>query len=431
MLNSFKFKDKEYSFSGLLSMLARLVAVLTLLGVSEATEIAQAGEDPPIVKLTPRGVEINASNIPVAELLYQIGKVCGLNVVINTKNNKSVSVVLTEKNCEHALKSIASANDLAYSADKESGGIQIRQKNNQDTDRDQFKQKIISIKFADMNYLSQRIGASKNELLSKAGKIYIDEKNKIIVITETAANIEKFEKYIRMIDKPDKQVILASYILSVDKQFMDRFGSKVFAENSVHADSINPKVGLQVQPDIKLSLSAPLRVLFAGKSLFDISISAMQRLGNMSVLANPRLLVRDRETAVIESGEKIPYQEKNSRGTVTLSFNKASLSLSVMPEVVSGNKVRLHIDLAHDQVSEKYYNDNPSILTRKLKTEVTLANKETLVLGGISMYSRSEERQCMPKINKIPIIGKIFCHRNKQRYAKQLIIMIVPSVLEG
>ena len=125
--------------------------------------------------------------------------------------------------------------------------------------------------------------------------------------------------------------------------------------------------------------------------------------------------------ALIETGNEIPYMEKQADGSGGVVFKKAVLSLSVMPEVLGHNKVRMHIAMSQDQPGNNY-NGLLAIQTRKIVTDAVVKSGETLVLGGMFEQYKNDAKNHVPLMTKIPLLGLLFRDDEKIIQKRQLLI---------
>ena len=64
----------------------------------------------------------------------------------------------------------------------------------------------------------------------------------------------------------------------------------------------------------------------------------------------------------------------------------------------------------------------PAITSRKVNTEVELADGETFVIGGLLDNRETETFEKIPFIGDIPILGKLFQSKSKNRTNTELIV---------
>lgn len=130
--------------------------------------------------------------------------------------------------------------------------------------------------------------------------------------------------------------------------------------------------------------------------------------GAAEVISAPHLITADQQTAFIEAGAEIPYQEKASSGGTNVIFKKAVLSLKVTPRIIPDGHIVLDLKVNQDQPSTFMTPDAPTIKPRGIKTQVSVKSSETVVLGGIYEYSQSKLEQRVPFLGTLPIVGRLF-----------------------
>jgi type II secretory pathway component GspD/PulD (secretin) len=75
--------------------------------------------------------------------------------------------------------------------------------------------------------------------------------------------------------------------------------------------------------------------------------------------------------------------------------------------------------------------NSPTIQQRKISTTVAIHDGETVALGGLISESRSNTRDGIPFLRKIPFIGDLFGSTNKQGTRTELIVLLTPRVIRS
>ena len=88
-------------------------------------------------------------------------------------------------------------------------------------------------------------------------------------------------------------------------------------------------------------------------------------------IASPRVITANQNEAVIESGVQIPYQEASSSGATSTSFQDATLSLRVTPQITPDDRIIMDLEVNQDTVSATVVNGVPAINTRSVTTQVS------------------------------------------------------------
>jgi type II secretory pathway component GspD/PulD (secretin) len=70
----------------------------------------------------------------------------------------------------------------------------------------------------------------------------------------------------------------------------------------------------------------------------------------------------------------------------------------------------------------------PTITTRYIRTNVSVPNKATVVLGGLITKTVGGSNSSLPLLGRIPVLGYLFGNRVKQSDRSELIILMRPVV---
>jgi len=163
--------------------------------------------------------------------------------------------------------------------------------------------------------------------------------------------------------------------------------------------------------------------------LIDMELSAFESDGKGEIVAQPKIVTADRQTATIKSGEEIPYQEASSSGATSVSFKEAVLSLEVTPQITPDDQVIMDLKINQDNRGEVTAGI-PSITTNEVITQVLVGNGETIVLGGIFQSERSTTITKTPFLGDIPYLGALFTKTEEIDERAELLIFITPKILK-
>jgi type IV pilus assembly protein PilQ len=164
-------------------------------------------------------------------------------------------------------------------------------------------------------------------------------------------------------------------------------------------------------------------------TLLDLELSALEREGRARIVSDPELITSNRQPALIESGQEIPYQEKTSSGATSVAFKKAVLSLKVTPEITPENRILLNLTVNQDKVDTLSVNGVPAISTQQVQSQVLLNDGETIVLGGIYEQINSNVTERIPFWSAIPVLGKLFTDKQTRSERKELLIFVTPKLV--
>jgi type IV pilus assembly protein PilQ len=226
---------------------------------------------------------------------------------------------------------------------------------------------------------------------------------------------------------PTKQVLIKAHIVNIDRNYTQSLGLSFNTITNTLSSPSGYTLNLPILANTATGISIPIAELGQG-ILLEATLSALEQEGHAESISDPQLLTLDNQPALLESGEEMPYQQTSEGGGTTISFKKAVLRLKVTPHIQLPNHILLDLVINQDRVSSLTVNGVPAIKTQQLQTQVLMKNQSTLVLGGIFEENTSEDHQRIPYLSKIPILGYLFSHRQKNNDRRQLLIFVTPII---
>lgn len=297
---------------------------------------------------------------------------------------------------------------------------------------------FMQLNYAKASDISAILRDKNNALLSASGSVSIDARTNTIWVRDLASQLVMIKRVIHKWDAPVKQVLIEARIVNMNKDCMRDLGVR-FVTTS--AQTVNETNETNFRGDhLNIDLSAtplngnPATIGFAlaklgNGVLLDLELSALESEGRGEVIASPRLITANQQTAIIESGEEVPYQETTRSGATSVTFKKAVLSLKVTPQITSDSTILMALDINQDMISPKQFNGVPAILTREIKTNVLVNNHQTIVLGGIYKQNKNKVLSRIPFLGDLPIVGGLFRKKMTALKNEELLIFITPSII--
>lgn len=300
---------------------------------------------------------------------------------------------------------------------------------------------VVTVSYADLGSVSGPV----KEVLSDRGNITEDSRNKLLIITDVPARIEKAKDLIAILDTPERQVMIEARIVQVSSNYSRELGVHwgMFAEdagNSPNSVQSITSVGGNFLVDITEGTVGPITPAngFAsqiqiGRALIDdvvldLQLQAMQTDGKGKVISTPRVTTLNGEKATISQGTTIPYQTSGADGPKT-EFVNAELKLEVTPVINPDGSIIMEVLATNDSPSQTAGADAPSIDTKRAETKVLIRDGETTVIGGIFVETESETDEGVPVLMQIPVFGHLFKTEKKQTVKDELLVFITPRIV--
>jgi len=175
-----------------------------------------------------------------------------------------------------------------------------------------------------------------------------------------------------------------------------------------------------------------------GESL-DVIITALEATSRFKVLSRPVVYTQNGKRAEITSGQEIPFAASSVSDTTnpnsirsTTDFKDVVLKLEVLPTINENDEVTLDIVQINDRVISTAIidqNEVPIIGKQELNTTVTVANRSTIILGGLISESKNVSDSGIPILKDLPFIGNAAKRTNKSTTRTELMIFIQPVVV--
>lgn len=411
--------------------------------------------------LAKENISLDFHNIKIRSALQYLSEMHSNNLIIDDKIQGEFSIYLHDINWEQALNTILQTQGLAKRSitngwfittsdqllKQDRINLQILQKKKE---LSPLIFKVIQIRYRKASDISKLLKDKANTPLSTQGSVSVDNPTNSLWIRETVDQQNKIAAFIKELDKPIGQILIEARIVSIDQNMEKEIGSKFGSTQTQVANRLikhqlnnkinNSNTGLlqYLTMDLPITgittatgaVSLGLRLMRLGQNSFlDLELSALENEGAAQVISTPHLITADQQTAFIEAGAEIPYQEKASSGGTNVIFKKAVLSLKVTPRIMPGGCIILDLRVNQDQPSTFMAVDAPTIKARGIKTQVIVKNGETVVLGGIYEYSQSKIEQRVPFLGALPIIGRLFRLTRSNIRRSELLIFLTPTIL--
>jgi len=174
-----------------------------------------------------------------------------------------------------------------------------------------------------------------------------------------------------------------------------------------------------------------------GMGLVYAYIKMLNQYNAINVLSMPRLMCTDNLPSALQVGQVIPQLKGQITDMTNPSamqnsyeYKDTGLILKVTPHIRSGNLVALDIEQTIEDVLSTPGSTTPVTSKRLIKTNVLVANNETIILGGLIREVERTLKNRVPGLSYIPIIGNLFTSSERQREKIDLMVFLTPRIIE-
>lgn len=381
-----------------------------------------------------------------------------------------------------ALQSLLAAHDLAIVREGANVFRIVRRKDIQQT---VVETKTIYIK---VNWVpAQTIADTLKDIMgagagTKVGEVKAHKESNTLIITDTPTNVQLMRDLVAQLDVPQKQVMIEARMVELLINNGRQLGSKTVLEradssgnsqvsgqlgkNAEHKETITrveidedgkptivtEEVTVPAKPVDTLvsnllvgggapSLSFGTVISILGKD-FDVAatLDALEARRIANILANPRVITLDNETAQINIKRDNPYIEAQQgvgqqAVAASVKFKESGVELMVTPNITDNGYIRMKLMPRQEIFAGEFKNPTtgsniPIIDKREALTNVIVKDEDTVVIGGLREIDSSDARSQVPWLGQVPIIGWFYKGQSKGFLKNDLMLFVTPHIIK-
>jgi type IV pilus assembly protein PilQ len=424
-------------------------------------ELAEVGTDPceSLLGGKKEKISLDFQDANVRNLFRIFSEISGFNLILSPEVAGEVNMRLLDVPWNEALEVIlknsglgrqclgkniirvASLQTLALEEEqKVEENIRKRDKEVSEKLAAELVTEVIRINYAEI----KEVALNLETLKSERGKITVDSRTNTLILTDIDQNLDDMVKLVRVIDIQTPQVMIEARIVEVNKNVSQELGVQWgttfsgFNDNTTvgsPAGATSPFLvdllpgGSALAAGATSGFALGLEGLSDGLNL-DVQLTALEKKGDARILSSPKVTTLDNKEARIESGRSIPFQTSSANEGTKIEFVDAELSLKVTPHITSDDYIYMVIDATKNAANlAVQVNGFPEITTKEAHTEVLVKNGDTTVLGGIYESEVRRNKEAVPVLSKVPVLGALFRNLDEADDVKELLIFVTPTVL--
>ena len=248
---------------------------------------------------------------------------------------------------------------------------------------------------------------------------------------------------------PEPQILLKVKFASVDRNLSNQLGLNLFSTGA--ANTVGNLTTQQFSPPtvaiptsgqpLTASLSDALNLfLFRPDLNLGATIKALEVKGLLEVLSEPNVLAQNGQQASFLAGGEFPFpvvQGSTGGGAaaVTIQFREFGVRLNFLPVITPRGSILLRVS---PEVSALDFTNGltvngfsvPALTVRKLNTAVELNAGQSFAIGGLLDNRITETLEKVPLLGDIPVLGKFFQSRSRNKQNTELIVIVTPEIVQ-
>lgn len=389
-------------------------------------QLGNANAEPPELKPTtdkPISLELRDANIKA--VFEALSRATGINFILDKdiKPDTKATIFIKKLPIEEAIDMVLSSNGLQKKALSENTALVFP--SNQQKLKDYQDLKIRSFYLNNTN-AKQVAGMLKSMLKTK--DIFIDERINMLVMRDTPEAVRIAEKLVTAVDIADSEVMLDIEVLEVSRSRIQELGI------------VYPNQLAVIGADTGLTLEA-LKGLNSGTVGVspNPAVNFKKTVGDVNLLSNPRIRVKNNEKARVLVGDKVPIITTTSTANVGISENvtyiDVGLKLDVEPRITLDDFVNIKVALEVSSLGERTVTRNGATVftigTRNANTILRLKDGETQILAGLILDDERKNASRLPGLGDIPLIGRLFANQEDRKSKTEIVLAITPRIVSN
>ncbi|MGC8840667.1 MAG: secretin N-terminal domain-containing protein [Candidatus Sumerlaeaceae bacterium] len=419
----------------------------------------------------------------LAQVIRLLAERAGINFVYAEGVIKGrVTLNLRDVPLGVALQSLLAAHDLAIVRE---GANVFRIVPRKDIQQTVVETKTIYIK---VNWVpAQTIADTLTDIMgtgvgTKVGEVKAHKESNTLIITDTPPNVALMRDLVAQLDVPQKQVMIEARMVELLINNGRQLGSKTVMErvdksgnsqvtgqlgtNAEHKETVSrvvigddgkptivtEEVTVPAKPVDTLvsnllvgggapSLSFGTVISILGKD-FDVAatLDALEARRIANILANPRVITLDNETAQINIKRDNPYIEAQQgvgqqAVAASVKFKESGVELMVTPNITDNGYIRMKLMPRQEIFAGEFKNPTtgsniPIIDKREALTNVIVKDEDTVVIGGLREIDSSDARSQVPWLGQVPIIGWFYKGQSRGFLKNDLMLFVTPHIIK-
>ena len=421
-----------------------------------------------------QNITFKFQNMDFAEAMTMMAKIGGVNILVGDDVAGAISAELVNVPWDKAFNALLDMKNYAADIDVASNIIRVAtpatltsQESYKSARAQAVKKKVeledsvepIISEIFRLYYISPaEAKATVTELFTSTSgtgsfipiQVTEEKTTRSIIVRGKEKDLDVVDKVIREIDVRTKQVLMEVFIVEATSTFEQELGNKLgaaYSRRGVRAGGTQggSSVGAPSGGDSRLSedtanfgagkdtlLNFPAAAATSGigvlrktgSAVLKVELEALESRGLSKIISNPKIFSLDNQTASIKQGEQIPV----SGGDGADTFTDAALVMTVTPSIIGDGNVLLDVRVNNDSPNRQNAG-SIGINTMEINTKLLVADGDIVVIGGIKKNTRSDNREGVPGVSSVPIIGKMFQGKSKSDTLNELLVFIAPRIL--
>lgn len=376
-----------------------------------------------------RPLTIEFKDAPLRQIFEILSRTSGLNFVFDkeVKGDQTATIFLRNSSVQDAINLLLLTNQLEQRV-LDANSILIYP----NTLAKLKDYQALVVKTFVLSNIDAKSAANTIKTIIKTRDLVVDEKQNLVTMRDTPDAVRMAEKLITLYDSDVPEVMLDVAILEVARTSLTSLGVQWPDQLSLSPLSLSGET-------LTLEKLRNIDSRTTAAKVGPMTINAGKTDGNVNLLANPRIRVRNLESAKILIGDRLPNITSTSTSTGFVSENiqyvEVGLKLDVQPTIYANDEVSIKIALEVSSVVDKITTTTGGLAyqigTRTASTVLRLRDGENQVLAGLIRTERTSSGKRVPGLGDIPVLGRLFGSQTDESDKTEIVLSITPRLVRS
>ena len=387
----------------------------------------------PRLKTAPGPISLELRDVPLRAVFDTLSRNTGVSFVLDrdVRADQRTTIVLRNAQPDELVRLVLTTNQLEQKVVNESTLLVYPNTPAKQREYQELVVKSFYLANADVRQTANMVRA-----LVKTRDLFVDEKLNLLVIKDTPAAVRLAERLIATHDLAEPEVMLevevleigSSRLLELGIRFPDSLALSLVGAAGIPGTVTLPEWLNRGSELVQLSFTNPL-------FLFQLR----QQDGSTSVLANPRIRVKNKEKARVHIGDRVPVITTTAAATggfvsESVSYLDVGLKLEVEPLVYLEDEVGIKVALEVSNIAREIRTVGSNTLTyqigtRNASTVLRLRDGETQILAGLISDEERKTTDRVPGLGDVPYLGSLFSHKRDNAVKTEIVLLITPRLV--
>lgn len=269
-------------------------------------------------------------------------------------------------------------------------------------------------------------------------RIEADARLNAVIVRDTQERMPQYEGLIAALDVEPQTIEIEATIIDVNVDKMRDLGinwrftggrsSVMFGKGD--SSDLQLAQGTAVGQVMQMAQGGSMSAVLGNAGQFIARISALQEKGAAKVVSSPQVMTLSNVEAVFDNTQTF-YVRVAGRDEANLFNVSVGTMLRVTPHVFRDNgqvRIKMLVSVEDGSLSSRIVDTLPVVDRSSINTQSMIFEGESLLVGGITRESTSEDITQVPGLGNIPVVGAFFRNKRTSGSRVERMFLITPRL---